>query len=632
MKGYLRVASVFPNIKLGDIDFNVQNILDEINKLANYNIKVALFSELNITGVSLGDLFLDEGILDKSLKGLFSIIDATKNYDMLISVGLPFKHNNCIYDVVAIIKTGNILGIVPKIDFSYDKVLAKSQFMSTTDFIYENIVLKDKFRNIEYNTLFSNDIIFSCDNYDGLTFSIDFELNKNKNSMVVLNPNTQFESAFLYNISLQYKVYSEINNCALITSSPSYTESTTNYIFNSKAYIYECGELLAKNHTISSKSIVIDIDIDKLFAMNVNKKIDNYELPLASFSFNESDYQNVEQEVYRFYKKMPYINKDLDSYAFAMHIIDMLTIGLLNRVKNINAKTLVLGLSGGLDSTFALLVCKNVINKDENLNLTLKTVTMPCFGTTDNSLNNVKQLAVSLGLDIVNIDITEAVKNHLISISHDINIHNNTYENAQARERTKVLMDIANDTNGIVVGTSDLSEIALGFSTYNGDHMSMYNVNGSVFKTMIRYILKSIADKNSEPGKNILLSNVLNNILNTAISPELLPVYNNEQLQKTENILGDYILHDFYLYNYLMYHYDIDKMYDLAIRTFIYDDENTKYSEADIKNSLNIFFERFFKSQYKRNSSPDSPSIGIVNLDSHNNFMTVSDLYIKKNI
>lgn len=363
MKGYLRVASVFPNIKLGDIDFNVQNILDEINKLANYNIKVALFSELNITGVSLGDLFLDEGILDKSLKGLFSIIDATKNYDMLISVGLPFKHNNCIYDVVAIIKTGNILGIVPKIDFSSDKVLAKSQFMSTTDFIYENIVLKDKFRNIEYNTLFSNDIIFSCDNYDGLTFSIDFDLNKNKNSMVVLNPNTQFESAFLYNISLQYKVYSEINNCALITSSPSYTKSTTNYIFNSKAYIYECGELLAKNHTISSKSIVIDIDIDKLFAMNVNKKIDNDELPLASFSFNESDYENVEQEVYRFYKKMPYINKDLNSYAFAMHIIDMLTIGLLNRVKNINAKTLVLGLSGGLDLLLHCLYVKMLLIK-----------------------------------------------------------------------------------------------------------------------------------------------------------------------------------------------------------------------------------------------------------------------------
>lgn len=632
MKGYLRVASVFPNIKLGDIDFNVQNIIDEINKLANYNIKVALFSELNITGVSLGDLFLDEGILDKSLVGLFSIIEATKNYDMLITVGLPYKYNNCLYDVVAVIKTGNILGIVPRTEFNNNLVLSKDKFKSTNDFIYENIVLKDKFRNIEYNTIFSNDIIFNCENYDGLTFSIDFDLDKKNNSMVVLNPNTQFESAFLYNISLQYKVYSEINNCALITSSPSYTESTTSYIFNSKAYIYECGELLAKNHAISAKSIVIDLDIDKLFALNVNKNMNNDELPIVSFLFNDPEYQNTEHEVYRFYKKMPYINKDLDAYAFAMHIIDMLTIGLLNRVKNINAKTLVLGLSGGLDSTFALLVCKNVINKDENLNLSLKTITMPCFGTTENSLNNVKQLAVSLGLDLVNIDITEAVKNHLINISHDINIHNNTYENAQARERTKVLMDIANDTNGIVVGTSDLSEIALGFSTYNGDHMSMYNVNGSVFKSMIRYILKAIADKNSEAGKNILLSNVLNSILNTAISPELLPVYNNQQMQKTENILGDYLLHDFYIFNYLKYHYDIDKMYDLAIRTFIYDDENTKFSEQDIKNTLNIFYDRFFKSQYKRNAAPDSPSIGIVNLDSHSSFITASDLYIKKSI
>lgn len=632
MKGYLRVASVFPNIRLGDIDFNVQNILDEINQLANYNIKVALFSELNITGVGLGDLYYDEGILDKSQKALFSIIDTTKNYDMLISVGLPFRYNNTLYDVAAIIKTGKILAIVPRLGFDKNKVLFKNQFMSDIDFMYENIVLKDKFRGIEYNTVFSNNLILNCENYDSLTFSVDFDLDKANSQMIVLNPNSQFESAFLYNISLQYKVYSEVNNCALITSSPSYTESTSTYIFNSKAYIYECGELLAKNHSIKSKSIVIDLDIDKLFALNINKKINNDEVAVVPFSFNDYEYQNNEHEVYRFYKKMPYINKDLEPYGFAMHIIDMLTIGLLNRVKNINAKTLVIGLSGGLDSTFALLVCKNLINKEENLNLTLKTVTMPCFGTSESSLNNVKQLTAALGLDLTNIDITDSVKSHLVSISHDLNIHNNTYENAQARERTKVLMDIANDTNGIVVGTSDLSEIALGFSTYNGDHMSMYNVNGSIFKSMIRYILKAIADKNSEQGKNILLSNVLNSILSMAISPELQPLYNNEQMQNTENILGDYILHDFYLYNYLMYHYDIDKLYDLSVRTFVYDDEKTKYTEEDIKQSLNVFFDRFYKSQYKRNASPDSPSIGIVNLDSHNSFVTASDLYMKKKI
>ena len=632
MKGYLRVASVFPNIKVGNVDFNVQNIIDEINKLANYNTKLAVFSELSITGVSLGDLFLDDDILDKSLQGLFSIIEASKNFDMLMCIGLPFRYKNCIYDVTAVIKTGNILGMVPRTCFENNPVLSTKQF--STELIKDDlIVIKDKFRKVEYQFPFSDNLVFSCGNYDGLTFSIDYDLKNKNDSMIVMHPNSQYESAFLYNISLQYKVFSEINNCALITASPSYTDSSTNYIFNSKAYIYECGDLMSKNHTLNSSSIVIDIDIDKIFAVKTNKKVDSdNQKRYISFNFNDFEFFNTEQEVYRFYKKMPYINKDLDAYEFAMHIIDMLTIALLNRLKNINAEYMVLGLSGGLDSTFALLVCKNVLLKDESKNLKLKTVFMPGFGTSNNSINNVKQLAMSLGADLIHIDISESVRKHLNDIDHDINNHNNTYENAQARERTQVLMDIANDLNGIVVGTSDLSEIALGFSTYNGDHMSMYNINGSVPKTMIRYILNAIASKNLEPNKNNMLANVLNSILESPISPELLPTVNDMVIQKTEDILGDYILHDFYIYNYLKYHYDIDKLYDLTLRTFIYDDENSNYTEQDIKNSLNTFFDRFFKSQYKRNCAPDSPSIGLVNLDSHTGFNTVSDLNIVKRV
>ena len=291
----------------------------------------------------------------------------------------------------------------------------------------------------------------------------------------------------------------------------------------------------------------------------------------------------------------------------------------------INCKNIVIGVSGGLDSTIALLICKKTIEFLSLNNENIYAYSMPGFGTTNTTNSYTADLLKSLNLKMNVVDIKNAMNVHFNDINHNINDTNVTYENAQARERTQILMDVANDLNGIVVGTGDLSEIALGFSTYNGDQMSMYNVNASLPKTLIRYILNAIADENIKTKNNILLANTLKNILHMPVSPELLPTENGVLVQKTEKILGSYEIHDFLLYNYLEYHYDIDKLYDLALRTFVYNDNTNYYTDEYVKNCINIFFDRFYKANYKRTATADSPDIGLPNLNSNYSFKMPND-------
>ena len=413
-------------------------------------------------------------------------------------------------------------------------------------------------------------------------------------------------------------------NCTIITSTPGPSESTECFSYFGRSLICECGDIISKNDIITNHILVSDIDLD---INNLNFSNNFKYKPFKEIAFNYNNYiaNPVTEKLFREFDKTPYIIKSLKPYSYCMHIINILSVALAKRMNSIGCDNIVIGVSGGLDSTIALLICKKAIEFLSLNNSNVHAYSMPGFGTTQLTNTNTVNLLKSLDIKLNTIDITNSLNLHFNDINHDINSANTTFENAQARERTQILMDIANDVNGLVVGTGDLSEIALGFSTYNGDQMSMYNVNASLPKTLIRYILNTIAEENIKTKNNILLADTLKNILHAPVSPELLPTENGILIQKTEEILGKYEIHDFILYYYLKYNYDAKKIYDLAIRTFVYNNDEHNYTEEYIKNCINIFFDRFYKSQFKRTSAPASPDIGLPNLNSHFSFKMPSD-------
>ena len=624
MNGYLRVASIMPNITVGNPLNNLNAIKDEILKANTLSVKICVLPELCLTGNNLQSLYFDRNILKDVRKSLYSLLAFSTELDILIIVSLPFEYNNQVYEVAAVIKSGNILGFVPKNHFKHDN--DNKDYFSILENDIENLTLYDEERNVQYSFPFSNKLLFSNDKY---SFSIIFNSITNKfiKSNIVANIVSIPETVYIDNDIKNIKNISKNENCTIITASPGPSESSERYSYFGRSIICECGDIIAKNDIITNHILISDIDLDK---NKINYQITNKYNPFkeVKFTFNNYISNPVTEKLFREFDKTPFIFKSSKPYNYCMHIINILAIALAKRMNSINCNNLVIGVSGGLDSTIALLICKKTIEFLSLNNSNIYAYSMPGFGTTESTNNNTINLLKSLDIKLNKIDITNSLNVHFNDIKHDINLTNITFENAQARERTQILMDIANDINGIVVGTSDLSEIALGFSTYNGDQMSMYNVNGSLPKTLIKFILNTIAEENIKNKNNILLADTLKNILHSPISPELLPTENGILIQKTEEILGNYELHDFVLYNYLKYNYDINKIYDLAIRTFVYNNPIHNYNEEYIKNCINIFFDRFYRSQYKRATSPASPDIGLPNLNSHYNFKMPSDTNI----
>ena len=624
MNGYLRVASIMPNITVGNPLNNLNAIKDEILKANTLSVKICVLPELCLTGNNLQSLYFDRNILKDVRKSLYSLLAFSTELDILIIVSLPFEYNNQVYEVAAVIKSGNILGFVPKNHFNHDN--DNKDYFSILENDIENLTLYDEERNVQYSFPFSNKLLFSNDKY---SFSIIFNSITNKfiKSNIVANIVSIPETVYIDNDIKNIKNISKNENCTIITASPGPSESSERYSYFGRSIICECGDIIAKNDIITNHILISDIDLDK---NKINYQITNKYNPFkeVKFTFNNYISNPVTEKLFREFDKTPFIFKSSKPYNYCMHIINILAIALAKRMNSINCNNLVIGVSGGLDSTIALLICKKTIEFLSLNNSNIYAYSMPGFGTTESTNNNTINLLKSLDIKLNKIDITNSLNVHFNDIKHDINLTNITFENAQARERTQILMDIANDINGIVVGTSDLSEIALGFSTYNGDQMSMYNVNGSLPKTLIKFILNTIAEENIKNKNNILLADTLKNILHSPISPELLPTENGILIQKTEEILGNYELHDFVLYNYLKYNYDINKIYDLAIRTFVYNNPIHNYNEEYIKNCINIFFDRFYRSQYKRATSPASPDIGLPNLNSHYNFKMPSDTNI----
>lgn len=618
MNGYLRVAMAMPKVSVGNVINNLDNIKSIINEAYEKNVKVINFPELSLTSCNLKDLYKDKNILNDVLYSLIELKYFSNNFDMLINISAPIEYRNNLIEANVVIKQGNIIAIIPnnKVNKYFDKISNIDDIYKIYDHIndiYLEVIIKDKFV-LEYQNNQNILMSFSSgDNYSSLCYS-----------NILFNSNSINENIYIdKDIKRICDKVHDKKSCIVCTN-PSFTESSTDKVFFSKSFVYECDELISINDSINNQLVISDIDLDKIESMNKKFILDNVKIENVFFN----DIYKYDNKFYRSFNKTPFILNKHNPYKFSMHIIDMAAVALAKRMDSINVNNLVLGFSGGLDSTLALLILLKTIKIKNLNNESLHIYSLPSYGTSVQTQNNIYNIQNALGINVNEINIKDAISIHLRDINHDENNFNVTFENAQARERTQILMDIANDINGLVVGTSDLSEIVLGFSTYNGDQMSMYNVNAPIPKTLIRYILNSIADENINNNTN--LSNALKGILNTPVSPELLPNDSTNFLQKTEDILGKYELHDFFIYNYLKYHYDIHKLYDLAINAFIMNNDKLNeysYTEEYIKDTLNTFFDRMYKSQFKRNASPDTYDIGLPNI-SNAYYNAPSDLEI----
>ncbi len=622
--GFIRVAAATPNIKVANCFYNAKNIIEAIKKAVENKASLIVFPELCITGYTCSDLFLQDSLLEDSKKALKEILSQTKDLNITCIVGMPLEYTNKLYNCAVLFYKGEIKGIVPKTHIpNYNEFYEKRHFN-----VYNE-------QNFFYDEFFSNEyipfgnIIFEISNIKNFTLAIEicedlwsvippsckYALS-GANIIVNLSASNEIAGKSIYRKEL-VKNQSARCICGYVYASAGQGESTTDLVFSGHNLIYENGHLLNESIPFENNITYADIDLDYINSerrKNTTFKttFDDKFCCLSNFTV-----EPINIDTNRYIDPMPFVPKDENSRALrCKEIIDIQAYGLKKRIEHIGIKNVVIGISGGLDSTHALIVINRTFELLGYDKKGIITVTMPCFGTTDRTYNNAKKLCEIIGTTLLEINIKDAVLKHFKDIDHDPNIHNVTYENSQARERTQILMDISNKYNGIVIGTGDLSELALGFATYNGDHMSMYGVNGSIPKTLIRYLIKYFANNSNEQLKNILLD-----ILNTPVSPELLPPTENGNItQITENIVGPYELHDFFLYNMIRYNFTPEKIYYLAKKAF-----KDTYDNKTILKWLEKFYIRFYTQQFKRSCLPDGPKVGSVSLSPRGDFRMPSD-------
>ena len=625
--GYLKVAASVPELKVANVTFNTEEIIKEINTLAKEKVKIVTFPELSITGYTCADLFYQQILLDEALKGLEKIVNETKNLDIISIVGLPMYVDNNLLNVAAVVSEGKVLGIIPKTYIpNYGEFYEKRWFSSS-------LTLKTKEINLfSDKVLIGTDLIFVDKNNHEVAFGVeiceDLWRVKSPSNDAVLNGAT-----IIFNLSASNEVIGKYEyrknlikmtsaklECAYVYASTGINESTTDLAFPGFATIYELGTSLGETprFEFTTQHLITDIDILKI--KNERIKTSNFmdDADYKEYRKVEIEIKNCSETLTRTYKQYPFVpsNEEMRNDRCS-EIINIQASSLAKRLKHLNNPKCVIGISGGLDSTLAFLVIIAAFKKLGIDNKNLIGVTMPGFGTTGRTYNNAIKLMKSYGVTIKEINISNACIQHFKDISLDESDRSITYENTQARERTQILMDIANKENGIVIGTGDLSELALGWCTYNGDHMSMYAVNTSIPKTLVRYLVKYFAlnEENKECQKTI------EDILATPISPELLPPDKNGKIeQKTENIVGPYILHDFYLYHFLRNNFTPEKIKYIAISTF-----KVMYSEEEITKWLNFFIKKFFAQQFKRSCLPDGPKVGTISLSPRGDLRMPSD-------
>ena len=630
--GYIKVASAIPSVKVADCDYNIRQIETLIAQAEGKGVEIIVFPELSITGYSCQDLFCQSIILEQTVTALLTLLDFTRQLDIISIVGMPVKAGDKLLNCAAVIQKGDILGIIPKQFLpNYGEFYEKRWFDSASDICPTEVRIAGRKVVISSQpTLFRT--------YGGVDFAV--EICEDLWSPVPpSNILTLAGAKIIFNLSASDELIGKHTYLRSLVSQQSartlsayvysccgFGESTQDVVYGGNAMIYENGRSIAEGErfSLTSQLVISQIDVEML----EKERLFNTTFRSAA---NIKDVRIVEAhgistkdfELIRTINPHPFIPQNEDMKASCDEIFSIQVAGLAKRLTHTNSRNVVLGISGGLDSTLALLVCVKTFDKLGLPREGVIGVTMPGFGTTDRTYNNAVSLMQSLGVTIKEISIGPAVKQHFSDIGHDINVHDVTYENSQARERTQILMDLANKLGAPVIGTGDLSELALGWATYNGDHMSMYGVNAGVPKTLIRYLVSFVADTiGNETSKAILLD-----IIDTPISPELIPADEDGNIsQKTEDLVGPYELHDFFLFYMLRYGYRPARIYMLAKHAF--DGHNTSagiYNDDTIKHWLTVFCRRFFSQQFKRSCMPDGPKVGSVSLSPRGDWRMPSD-------
>ena len=625
--GFIRTAAAVPAVRVADVAYNTAEICRLSQEAFDKGASLTVFPELSLTGHSCGDLFRQSKLIKAVETAVKSIAEFTRGKAGAIVVGAPVPYRNRLYNTAVIMNNGFIKGIVPKTVINAEQ---SRWFASGNDFLYEGtneeITYADQLCTISPNMLFEiGDCTFAVEIGEDLWAPVpqsSHHVLQGAHIIANLSADRETLARNEYRTNL-LKQHSAKTISGYVYASAGFGESTQDNVYAGAASVWENGFMLAENTRFQTESSLItaDIDIERIENLRRESGVFSNVAPTAGCywkaSLDAAADTDFCKKLDRYVDPHPFIPSDDASHRYK-EILDIQVAGLVKRLSHINCQTAVIGISGGLDSTLALLVTALAFEKLGWDSSRIVTVTMPGFGTTVRTKNNATDLMEALGTTSREICIADACIQHFKDIEHDSSVHNATYENSQARERTQILMDIANQTNGIVIGTGDLSELALGWATYNGDHMSMYGVNGGVPKTLVRNLVKWAAENRFENVKGILLD-----IVDTPISPELLPANDNGEIQQvTEDLVGPYELHDFFIYNYIRNGYSTEKIFFLAQKAFanVYDDET-------ILKWLKTFIRRFFSQQFKRSCLPDGPAIGSVSLSPRGAWEMPSDAW-----
>lgn len=621
--GFVRIAAAVPELKVSDVLFNTEKIIELIHVAEENRTQVVCFPELCITGYTCADLFFQQQLQEEVLKALSEIQMATLSVSCAVIVGAPLRFRNRLFNTAVVLQKGRIIGIVPKTFLpNHGEFYEKRWFVSGKNFHGQTIVCN------EQEVPFGVDLIFFSP-----SFSFGIEICEDlwaplppstelcmAGAEIIFNPSASNELIGKHEYRLQLiEQQSARCHAGYVYSSSGMYESTTDLVFSGSAVIAENGKILetSKRFSLDSQLIFNEIDVDILRYERMHNSNFGEDALQQTYRKIEMQGQPLEQkEIKRTVSPYPFVPPVSKREESCSEIFSIQTSGLAKRWLHTQAKSLIVGISGGLDSTLALLVCVKTADKLGFDRKTVIGVTMPGFGTTNRTYGNALNLMKSLEITGLEISIKEACLQHFKDIGHDPDVHDVIFENTQARERTQILMDLANKYNGLVIGTGDLSELALGWATYNGDHMSMYAVNSGIPKTLVRYLVEYVAQSMEEKTKTIL-----EDILKTPVSPELLPADEYGEIhQKTEDLVGPYELHDFFLYYFVRFGFSPKKILFLAQKAF-----GDKYSEAILRKWLKVFLRRFYSQQFKRSCMPDGPKVGSINLSPRGDWRMPSD-------
>ena len=626
--GFVKTAAVSPKIRVADPVYNGTEIIRLMKETWEKGARIIVFPELCITGYTCSDLFRQELLLKTAKEVLMEIVEASAGMDGLFFVGLPLENRGKLYNVAAAYSDGELLGLVPKSYIpNYSEFYEARHFTAAPEGLsYERWLEEDA-------VPFGTNQLFTCRSMPELKVAVEIcedlwtpnppsvrHAMHGATVIVNLSASDEITGKDSYRRDL-VKLQSGRLVCGYIYASAGEGESSTDLVFGGHHLIAENGSVLAESERFTNETIYGDLDMERL--IGERRHYTTYDVSAVPDGYIEVEYEMdpADAPFDRYVDKAPFVpGRKEEREKRCEEILAIQSMGLKKRMEHTHCHSVVIGISGGLDSTLALLVAARAVDRLNLPRTCITAVTMPCFGTTDRTYNNACELTRRLGAQLREVDIKEAVNIHFRDIGHDSSVHDVTYENSQARERTQILMDVANQTCGMVIGTGDMSELALGWATYNGDHMSMYGVNVSVPKTLVRHLVRYYADTCGDEE----LSAILLDILDTPVSPELLPPENGTISQKTEDLVGPYELHDFYLYYMLRFGFSPDKIFYLAKQAFA-----EEYDDETILKWLKTFMRRFFAQQFKRSCLPDGPKVGTVAVSPRGDLRMPSDACAK---